>query len=183
MCCFKTGQTLLFIIYIFVLSCNGVNEKKTMKKQTDIKITYQLVSDNSYKIGEPVGIRFILSNNSGKSVYILKWYTPLEGVLGNIFNVTKDGKPVLYEGMLVKRGAADSLDYVKIRTGESVSNEIDLTKVYNLTRAGLYKIGFRGILYDVIFADNLNDITFPRKQDEHRSLKIKGNFVSLKIIK
>ncbi|MFN2185547.1 MAG: hypothetical protein ACK2UU_16275, partial [Anaerolineae bacterium] len=54
--------------------------------------------------GNRVMIQFILTNNSDADLYVLKWYTPLEGIGGEIFRVKRDGQAIPYTGILAMRG-------------------------------------------------------------------------------
>ena len=54
--------------------------------------------------GETVKLKFTLTNNSEVDLYVLKWYTPLEGIAGEIFRIGRDGQLIPYEGILAMRG-------------------------------------------------------------------------------
>ncbi|MFN2220243.1 MAG: hypothetical protein ACK2UA_16670, partial [Anaerolineae bacterium] len=54
--------------------------------------------------GNRVMIQFTLTNNSHADLYVLKWYTPLEGIGGEIFRVKRDGQAIPYTGILAMRG-------------------------------------------------------------------------------
>jgi len=92
--------------------------------------------------GEAVNLRFTLTNNTDTRLYVLKWYTPLEGVAGEIFRVTRDGQTVPYEGILATRVAPPPEDYVRLEPDESVSAEVNLATVYDFSLAGEYTIEF-----------------------------------------
>jgi len=99
--------------------------------------------------GEPIEVRFTLINQSETGLYVLEWYTPLEGLYGDIFRVERDGEPVPYNGPLVMRGDPTGDDYVYLDPGESASATVDLTAVgendapaYDFSRPGRYTIAF-----------------------------------------
>jgi len=92
--------------------------------------------------GQSVKILFTVTNKSADDLYLLTWYTPLEGLLGKIFRVTRDGVEVPYEGPLVMRGDPTVEDYVLIKSGASISAEVDLATVYDLAEAGTYTVQF-----------------------------------------
>lgn len=56
----------------------------------------------------------------------------------NLFNITRDGIAVPYEGMHVKRLAPSKGDYVTIMPGQTVSYKVELSRAYNLKKAGNY---------------------------------------------
>jgi peptidyl-Lys metalloendopeptidase len=73
---------------------------------------------------------------------VLKWYTPLEGIAGQIFRVERDGEVIPYEGILATRVTAPPEAYVLLEPGESVSAEVDLATAYDFSKAGEYTIEF-----------------------------------------
>ena len=92
--------------------------------------------------GEVVRLQFTLTNHSPERLYVLDWYTPLEGIFGEIFRVARDGQPIAYEGPLVMRGNPLPENYVLLEPGASVSAEVDLATVYDFSQAGEYTIEF-----------------------------------------
>jgi hypothetical protein len=99
--------------------------------------------------GDFVELEFTLINHSETGVYVLKWYTPLEGVMGEIFRVGRDGQPIPYEGPLVMRGDPTPDGYVFLDAGASVSATVDLAAAgetgipaYDFSEPGAYTIAF-----------------------------------------
>jgi len=93
--------------------------------------------------GGTVNTRFTLTNTSSEGLFVLKWFTPLEGLAGDIFQIERDGAELPYVGKLVKRGAPTSDDYVWIDAGGSISAEVDLAEGYDFSQAGEYTVQFR----------------------------------------
>jgi heat shock protein HslJ len=93
--------------------------------------------------GAVVKVRFTLTNISSGGFYVLKWFTPLEGLAGDIFRVQRDGVDLAYRGKLVKRGSPISEDYVWIDAGGSISAEVDLAQGYDFSQTGQYTVQFR----------------------------------------
>ena len=106
-------------------------------------LTAKVDVPTSLDFGETVKAVFTLTNTSSDGVYVLKWFTPLEGIAGDIFRVERDGAELPYRGKLVKRGPPISEDYVWLEAGESVSAEVDLAEGYDFSQAGQYTIQFR----------------------------------------
>jgi uncharacterized protein YggE len=92
--------------------------------------------------GEEVNLRFTLINSTDTRLYVLKWYTPLEGIGGEIFRVEYDGQTLPYEGILAYRTSPSPEAYIALDAGESVSAEVDLAEAYDFSRAGEYTIEF-----------------------------------------
>jgi peptidyl-Lys metalloendopeptidase len=119
----------------------------------------------SVRAGEPVELRFQLTNRTAQPLYVLTWRTPLEGLWGNDFQVTRDGTDVPYQGPMVKRGNPGAEDYATLAPGASVDARVELSLAYEMKQPGRYRIAFRGELMDV--ADKQTDV--PRSLDQHRS--------------
>jgi len=62
--------------------------------------------------GEAVNVEFMLINTLSEGLYVLKWFTPLEGLAGDIFRVRRDGLHLPYHGIQVKRAPPAADDYV-----------------------------------------------------------------------
>ena len=92
--------------------------------------------------GNRVMIQFILTNNSDADLYVLKWYTPLEGIGGEIFRVKRDGQAIPYTGILAMRGDPTPEAYQLLGAGQSVSTEVDLATSFDFSQPGEYTIEF-----------------------------------------
>jgi len=99
--------------------------------------------------GEPLMLRFRLTNRTPRTLYVLDWHTPLEGVLANMLRVRHEGQERLYQGPMLKRGDPQADDYRAIAPGASVEEEIDVALAYDTEPPGRYLIAFRGPLMDV----------------------------------
>ncbi len=90
-------------------------------------------------------VNIVLTNNSDKSLKILKWNTPLETTLSaNIFDVSVDNKKMRYKGRLVKRGKPTEEDYIIFQAKESKTVSLDLSKYYKMDEKGIYSLIFKG---------------------------------------
>jgi hypothetical protein len=84
-----------------------------------------------------------LINHEPHSLYVLEWYTPLEGIAGEIFWVERDGKPLPYQGILAMRGDPEAENYRLLPPGGAVTATVDLAPAYDFTEAGVYTVAFR----------------------------------------
>ena len=107
------------------------------------------VARPEYKAAEAVTIRYTLTNTAGTAQTVLKWGTPLEGFNGDIFRVTADGKPVVYTGRVVKRGAPLPEEYVTLAPGGSASADVDLAQAYDISDVGDYSVEFSSKVMDL----------------------------------
>ena len=54
------------------------------------KFKYGLAAKDTFIKDGPIAINFTLQNTSNEKLWILTWYTPLEGLKGKIFQVTSN---------------------------------------------------------------------------------------------
>lgn len=123
-----------------------------MADVTSCSFTCSLDTDKkSYGSGEEVTLTFNLTNTHDSDTYVLKWHTPLEGMLNNYLLVTIDGKDVPYRGIMAKRGNPGAEEYILLKAGEGVSGSVLLKKGYNTDASGHYHVEMRyGRLLDVV---------------------------------
>jgi peptidyl-Lys metalloendopeptidase len=134
--------------------------------------------------GEAVRLRFTLTNHSPEKLYVLTWYTPLEGILGEIFRVKHDGQAIPYEGPLVMRGDPLPEQYVLLEPGASVSAEVDLATAYDFSQPGEYTIEFLSPRISYVakteseFATSVDDLRPVQIPCSPLSLEIAGSSAS-----
>jgi peptidyl-Lys metalloendopeptidase len=102
-----------------------------------------LYSHDQYKKDEATSLIFEVANPTKKPIRILKWNTPLEGLRSDCLDVKRNGKPVPYDGIMVKRGAPTADDFVTIPPGKSVTNKVDLGGAYDMSSAGQVKVDYK----------------------------------------
>ena len=124
-----------------------------------------------------VEITFTVTNRSAAPVSILRWYTPLEGVRGDIFRVTRGRRELPYEGPMMKRGEPSARDYVEIPAGESVTGTADLSAAYGIREPGTYRVAFTRGLADVVRAGDSS----PRLRDAHRPRKLSCGPIAIEV--
>lgn len=105
------------------------------------------------RAGQPVEVRFQLTNPTAKPLHVLRWQTPLEGLMGRIFEVTRDGAEVPYQGPMVKRAAPAASDYTTIAPGATAEASVEASLAYDFSQPGRYRIAFRNELHDVAEGD------------------------------
>jgi hypothetical protein len=128
---------------------------------------------------KPVTLKFTLQNRSTETLYFLKWYTPLEGILGKIFRVKRDGQLVPYEGILAMRAAPSPEDYIHLEPGESVSAEVDLANAYDFSQPGRYTVEF---LSPKISYIAYSETEMAKSVDDLYPVDISSNEVSVEIV-
>jgi heat shock protein HslJ len=167
------------LVLVFVKpGSKALAEEETPTRTTPkFSLDCTLEMDETYPVGEPVDLRFELYNPTDRPLYVLIWYTPLEGVAGDIFQVTRDGEELPYQGMLAKRGDPTREEYIAIEPGEAASAEVDLGVGYDLSTPGTYQVQFTTGLQDV--SDDASLV--PLKRDDHRPQSLSCNTASFRI--
>ncbi|MHC4432579.1 MAG: META domain-containing protein [Planctomycetota bacterium] len=167
-------------ILAFVASTSEALAEEEMPTRTTpgLSLDCTLEMDETYPVGEPVNLRFELHDRTDRPLYVLIWYTPLEGIAGEIFQVTRNGEKLLYQGMLAKRGDPIREEYIAIEPGEVASAEVDLRTGYDLSTPGSYQVQFTTGLQDVTDDASL----IPRKRDEHLPQSLSCNTVRFRIV-
>jgi hypothetical protein len=144
-----------------------------------LSLKYHLDAASSYILGKPVVITITFENLNATDIWILKWYTPLEGIKGKILAVTCDGADIPYEGRLMKRGNPQREDYQLLHPGGSAQAEFDLSETYSLHACNECVVKFKGNIHDVV----TDPIQLPRAADEHTPVDISGDPISFRIEK
>ena len=118
----------------------GPNGNPGQPPKTELRAGLEI--PHSLPIGEAVNLRFFLINDTDSPLYLLNWFTPLEGLGGEIFRVARDGELVPYQGPLASRAEPGPDSYTMLEAGEIVSAEVDLSKAYDFSIPGDYTIEF-----------------------------------------
>jgi hypothetical protein len=101
----------------------------------------KLFASKVYDSAEPVKLRFDLTNNGEEDLYVLKWYTPLEGLNSDCLKVVRNEKSkVAYDGPMIKRGHPGPDDYVLIPAGETVTADVDVSESYAVSKPADYQV-------------------------------------------
>lgn len=166
-------KTIFLAAVVLVLACGG-----RAAQQQDVLLAWRLQAPELARSGEPVELRFTLTNHGAEPLWVLAWYTPLEGMWGDIFVVHLDGERLAYQGPMVKRAAPAREDYVLLRAGESVTEEIDLALGYPLDGSGRLTVAFRGRLLDVAREGE----PVPPADGAERPLEIPGDPIALDLM-
>jgi peptidyl-Lys metalloendopeptidase len=103
---------------------------------------------DSFGRGESVPVRWSLANDSLEEARVLRWRTPIGGFDADLFDVQVNGHPATYLGRLVKRGAPQPEDFVRIAAGGAITASFDLAAVYDFSEPGIYTVRYRAELLD-----------------------------------
>ncbi len=109
----------------------------------------KLSAPTRVEAGQPVTMRFTLTNRGTAAVRVLNWATPFEGWFGPYVQVMRDGALLGYAGPAVKRGDPGADEYVAIAAGRSRHASVDLAQPFDLSQPGRYRVTPRITLFDV----------------------------------
>jgi peptidyl-Lys metalloendopeptidase len=118
----------------------------------------KLRSDKSYRVGEEVRLRFEFTNSTREALYVLTWYTPLEGLYSDCLTVTRDGKRVRYDGLKVARGKPSERSYMRVAAGQTISAEVLLNEAYNVSRPGEYRVTLNTSVRNLVAASSTSEL-------------------------
>ncbi|NHZ80694.1 peptidase M35 [Massilia sp. CCM 8695] len=91
---------------------------------------------------DDVVMRVTITNTSSKPQYVLKWHTPFAGVQDHLFDVTRDGVNVPYQGRHYKRPAPTAKDYYLLKPGASHTAKVELSALYDMSVTGDYAVRY-----------------------------------------
>jgi hypothetical protein len=151
-----------------------------MKNAIGIKI----YSHDAYKKGEPAQLIFEITNQTDKTLHILKWNTPLEGLQSPCLDIRSGKKQIIYDGIMKKRGLPQAKDFLTLKPNESATQKIDLTEAYDIAKTGSFTVNFDPAKF-VYYADQpladaitTSSFGFPK---ESGKLKIEMKPASFKV--
>jgi peptidyl-Lys metalloendopeptidase len=90
-----------------------------------------------------VVVNVTVTNATAATQYLLKWQTPFGAIEAPLFEVTRDGLPVRYLGVQVKRPAPAGADYIALKPGASQSRRVELSALYDMGVTGAYSVRWR----------------------------------------
>jgi peptidyl-Lys metalloendopeptidase len=92
---------------------------------------------------DDVVVTVTLRNTSTMTLYVPTWQTPFAGVQAPLFDVTRDGLPVTYLGIQVKRPPPTPRDVIALRPGAARSARVELSALYRMDITGAYSVRYR----------------------------------------
>lgn len=172
------SNALVLGVVIAAACATTIEEDPKAFAEGETILEYTLrAEEERYVAGEPVTIGFSLHNVSDEPLYVLRWYTPLEGIAGDIFRVEHEGRKVEFRGPMVRRAEPGADDYELIEPGQAVSAEVDLRRAYDLSAPGEYQVDFLGRIHDVVSAEAV----VPRGKQQHRAMTASGTWITLSV--
>jgi hypothetical protein len=100
------------------------------------------VQQSTFDSKQDVLVSVTISNPTNHTVKVLKWFTAVDGVEEPLFDVKLNGQTVPYTGPVYKRPAATGRDYISLKSGESITNTVNLGDYYDLSQSGQYEVTY-----------------------------------------
>ena len=112
-------------------------------------------------MGEKIVCQFSVTNSDPiNNYYVLRRFTPLEGLKYDCLSITREGKVLKYDGIMISRSLPGASEYLLVKAGNTVSTEIDLSTAYAITVAGHYTVQLQTQLHYHPEADWFKDAAY-----------------------
>jgi len=157
---------LIFITLVLALALAVTSVAAAPRTGASVSLS---TSQKSFSASQPVMVTVTLTNPTGSTLRLLKWFTPVSGLEEALFSVKRDGQAVGYTGAIYKRPPATSADYISLKAGESLTFKVNLGDYYDLSRSGLYEISYAVTSYN-LYSEKGNGFKY---QDTLTSVSIK----------
>lgn len=102
--------------------------------------TVRISAEREYQYGGDVKCNITITNNSSKDYQLLVRHTPLEGLKSHIFTISRHGRVLPYDGIMVKRGAPSPSECVLIKANSSLRPSVDLSHTHSLHSTGVHEV-------------------------------------------
>jgi len=134
----------------------------------------------TYRLGEPITLRFEIDNPSDDDYALLTWDTPLGGEVMNFLEVRHEGRGIPYDGRLVKRGDPTTDSYRTLAPGETITEELDLSTSFAFEEPGTYTVTLNVRFIDAIRGAGANYSA--RHRHEHEALALAPASVTFELL-
>ena len=92
---------------------------------------------------DDVTVVVTIRNTGTATRYVPAWQTPFAGVQAPLFDVTRDGLPAGYLGILAKRAPPTRADFIALPPGSTRSGRVELSALYRMDITGAYSVRYR----------------------------------------
>jgi peptidyl-Lys metalloendopeptidase len=92
--------------------------------------------------GDDVLVRVTLTNTAATAQHVLRWRTVEAGVEAPLFEVRRDGQPVRYLGVDIKRLPPGPADYIRLEPGAALVRTVELSSLYEMHITGAYTVRY-----------------------------------------
>lgn len=129
---------------------------------------------DSFGNGQPVNLKYTISNNTDHVLYVLVWHTPLKHHRQQFLEIYRGDEKVRYIGPRLHFGNPDKDSYLAIDPGSAVSELVDLRTLWEFNSSGNHVANLRAQLHDVVHHPKRP----PRKISKFRPVVLEDRSVS-----
>jgi peptidyl-Lys metalloendopeptidase len=133
------ATTMIIILVALAIFFIAGGASASPRNQAMVNLTS---AQASFTAGEPVTVQVTITNPGKHPIKILKWFVPSIEADGNLFQVSQNGVDATYLGVLAKRPKPETNDYIHLKAGESLSSQVDLALLYDLSSTGTYSVRY-----------------------------------------
>ena len=143
---------ILCVITVSGISCNP--------------FTATISTFGPYEVGKDVICKVVITNNNDRGYYLLKRNTPFDELASHTFQITQDGNPVTYDGLLFQRTPPTPKEFVLVPAKSSVSTLIDLSQSYSLKSNAYHKVMLKTMItyYEYNISDTKLQLIYSNAQ-------------------
>jgi len=98
-------------------------------------------------------VEVILTNTSNKVARVPRYQLPLGELQAKLFQVSRDGQLVAYEGPMIKRGLPTASEFAILQPGQSFRSVVQLADAYDMRKSGTYTITLASPLQHASLSD------------------------------
>lgn len=171
----RTGTVAFLAAVLAACGAEPRREPDVTQQHTGNQLRYRLEAPTEVTPDDPVELRFVLENRGERELFVLRWNTPLEGLRGEALAVTRDGLALDYRGPLVKRGDPSASAYIRVAPGAGAENTVDLSRAWDFSAPGRYRVSFPGPVHDCVADAAL----VPRPRGSHVAAEVDGESIEI----
>jgi len=108
------------------------------EKNNPLRIGLMALADQNGHFGGKVEVT--VTNTSRHTARVPTWQLPSNLAESKLFEISRDGVAVSYNGPMIKRGLPDAADFTILRAGETLRSVVDLSKAYDFSQSGQYVV-------------------------------------------
>ena len=143
-------------------------------------LRYSIQMQSTYRLGDPITLRFEIENTSDEVYALLIWDTPLAREVMNFLEVRHEERPVPYDGRFVKRGEPIAESYRTLAPGDRIVEELDLSTSFAFEEPGTYTVTVNVRFLDAIRGANANYRV--RRREAHETLALEPASVTFELL-
>ena len=158
-----------------------INQSRIINLTPLILIYYRTVCIES--VDKSGGIKVTFKNSTEDDLRILKWYTPLEGMMTPFLTVTDEtGEELEYAGLMAKRVSNPTHEnFEVIPSGKSVTSDIiNLDDTYDLEEGIKYTIKYTGSIEYIAGSIELTEEILEDLNEQEMTEAGKGIIIEIK---